>query len=144
MCNDCNGWKEILKEDVSKREPGQGYGTRSIERTSQGHSQEDDFGYDEAIDEEIFHAGVKCFYCDEDAEWKCLNGLRGYCRYEGDANDGVQVCGANSSFASDEFPDGHKTFADKANNSHSWADIDNGQFSFDDQYGFKHPDKHGK
>ncbi len=30
MCNDCNDWKEILKEDVSKRQPGQGYGTRNM------------------------------------------------------------------------------------------------------------------
>ena len=52
MCNDCNDWKEILKEDVSKREPGQGYGTRSMERTvqDQGYSQARNWGYDTDID----------------------------------------------------------------------------------------------
>jgi hypothetical protein len=146
MCNDCNDWKEILKEDVSKRQPGQGYGTRNMERTvqDQGYSEASNWGYDTEIDEEILHEGVKCFYCDEDAEWKCLNGLRGGCHYEGDRYDGVQVCGANSSFASDEYPEGHKTFANERNNGHSWADIDNGMFSYDEQLGYKDPDKHNK
>lgn len=133
-------WKKVLKEDIEKewgdQSPGQGYGTRNMERDSQGTLDfQDEFEeIEERTDE--YHDGVKCFYCDEDAEWKCTNGRHGGCSYEGDRHDGVQVCGANSAFASSEYPEGHKTYAHRNNSGHAWVDINT--FTLDDEKGYKH------
>lgn len=146
MCSNCDdnvkkseNWKEILKEDVEKewgdQSPGQGYGTRQRHNESQYGSDYEGFGEDEIQERtERYHEGVKCFYCDEDAEWKCTNGKTGSCNYEGDRFDGVQVCGANSAFASDEYPEGHKTYAARNNSGHAWVPIE--EFSHDDEWGY--------
>jgi len=145
MCSNCDDinksedWKEILKEDIEKqwgnRSPGQGYGTRQTHNESQYGSDYEGFGEDQIQERtEQYHEGMKCFYCDEDAEWKCTNGKHGGCRYEGDRFDGVQVCGANSEFASDEYPEGHKTYANRNNSGHSWVPID--EFPHDDEWGY--------
>jgi len=130
-----NEWKDIVK-----RNPGDGYGTREMARQVDMAYQDDGLGYEDIeIDEEIYHEGIKCFYCDEPAEWKCRNGLHNGCSYEGPSDDGVQVCGASSSFADAEHPEGHKTYANKRNNGHSWVEIDQ-YFTLDPQFGYKHGD----
>lgn len=136
-------WKNIVK-----RNPGDGYGTRGMAREVDMGMTDTEFGYDDLeIDEEVYHEGIKCFYCDEPAEWKCRNGLVNGCSYEGPSDDGVQVCGANSSFAGARYPDGHKSYAHERNSSHAWVPIDE-YFTLDPQFGYKHgdhdPDKYKK
>ena len=147
MCDTCDrlAKEKLAKEgtptksdewkDVVKRNPGDGYGTREMARNVAMAYEDDGLGYDDLeIDEEVYHEGIKCFYCDEPAEWKCKNGLHNGCSYEGPSDDGVQVCGANSEFASDEYPEGHKTYANRNNSGHSWVPID--EFPHDDEWGY--------
>ena len=132
-------WKKILKDDVEKewgdQNPGQGYGTRGTAQQAQYETDLQGFG-EEQIEERTdkYHSGMKCFYCDEDAEWKCTNGKHGGCSYEGDRHDGVQVCGENSEFADDKHPEGHKTYAHNNNSGHAWVPID--EFDHDDEWGY--------
>lgn len=145
MCDVCDkltitgkGTKSDEWKDVVKRNPSDGYGTRGMAREVDMGMSDTVFGYEDLeIDEEVYHEGIKCFYCDEPAEWKCKNGLHNGCSYEGPSDDGVQVCGANSDFADSEHPEGHKTYAFKKNNGHTWVEIDK-YFTLDPQFGYKH------
>jgi hypothetical protein len=150
MCED--HWKDIIKTDIEKDafdrddlggDPGLGYGTRNVrQRAEQGYTQAEIDALLDAQNQETetFKRGVKCFHCDNRAEWKCRNGLHNGCSYEGPSDDGVQVCGASSKFADENYPEGHKTYELNRNGGHDFVDIEQ-YFTLDPKFGYHH-DKH--
>lgn len=155
MCKDC--WKDVLKSEEEdddeifhkifgedEDESDLDYGTRDRASASKfGFTDRERVGeFDTQEQEDRFHHGIKCHYCDEEAEWKCLNGLRDGCAYSGPSNDGIQVCGANSLFAEDNperYPNGHKDYALEVNSGHDFVEIDQ-YFTFDKNRGYHHKD----
>ncbi len=142
MCDACD---ELLKNDKEEKKDWReimkdsGYGTRATEATALGLSDEDLAGIFETQEEEArYHYGIKCHYCDDAAEWKCLNGLHNGCSYDGPSNDGIQVCGSSSEFAQNnrsKYPEGHKSYAKEINNGHEFAPIHE-YFHHDDKEGY--------
>ena len=158
MCNNCDDWKDVLKSDEDKEnndvflkdifdrddfgdtgDSGLDYGSRRTEvRSKDAWSDRQDVGmFDTQEQEDLYHYGIKCYYCDEPAEWKCINGLTKGCAYEGPSNDGVQVCGSNSNFADDTHPEGHKTYALNRNSGHTFVPIED-YFDLDPEFGYQH------
>ena len=158
MCNNCDDWKDVLKSDEDEEnndvflkdifdrddfgdtgDSGLDYGSRRTEvRSKDAWSDRQDVGmFDTQEQEDLYHYGIKCYYCDEPTEWKCINGLTKGCAYEGPSNDGVQVCGSNSNFADDTHPEGHKTYALNRNSGHTFVPIED-YFDLDPEFGYQH------
>ena len=158
MCNDC--WKDVLKNDEEDEENeifhkifGEDEDESDLDYGSRERAEHSEFGFtdrekqglfDTQEQEDQYHHGMKCHYCDEDAEWKCVNGLHDGCSYSGPSNDGIQVCGANGKFAADnpeKYPNGHRDVALQENSGHSFVAIDD-YFTYDPDKGYHHG-KHG-
>ncbi len=154
MCKEC--WKDVLKNEDSDEElfekifdwEDEGgddgsldYGTRDTSRNAfSGATDRNIEGFfDTEEQDQRFQHGIKCFYCEEAAEWKCINGLTRGCSYEGPSDDGVQVCGANSDFADSVHPEGHKSYALKHNSGHTFVPIEE-YFTLDPDFGYHHGD----
>ncbi len=151
MCNDC--WKDVLKNDEEDEEndvfhkifgdeedeSDLDYGSRDrAHATEYGFTDRERAGeFDTQEQEDRYHHGIKCHYCDEDAEWKCINGLTKGCHYSGPRNDGIQVCGENSTFASERYPNGHRDYAMEENPGHTFVAIDE-YFTYDPDFGYQH------
>ena len=129
-------WKEVIRKDNWGELETDDWGSDAKRALSEGRFDDETLQFIHDTDEELFtdrfKEGIKCFYCDSPAEWKCINGLTGNCSYrvegiEGDPRVGVQVCGANGKFAlqnKDEYPEGHKSYALQYNSGHTFRSIE--------------------
>ena len=156
MCKEC--WKDILKNEENDDEIfhkifGEDEDEDSLDYGSRNTAHNTEFGFtdrekqgmfDTQEQEDRYHHGMKCHYCDDDAEWKCINGLTDGCQYSGPSSDGIQVCGANGEYAAqnkEKHPNGHRDYALEVNSGHTFVAIDE-YFRYDPDFGFQHG-KHG-